>query len=140
MSIERTLSIIKPDATLKNVSGEIISILEKNDFKIIAQKRVQLSNKKAEEFYVVHSEKPFFQELTEFMSSSEIVVQVLESENAIKKYRKIMGSTNPAEAEKETIRAKFGDSIQCNAVHGSDSEENANTEISFFFSGLEIIS
>ena len=139
MNKKRTLSIIKPDATKKNITGKIISILEKNNFKIIAQKRLRLSQDKAEEFYSIHKDKPFFKELTQFMSSNEIVVQILERDDAVKKYREIMGATNPSEAEEETIRAKYGDSIQCNAVHGSDSEENAKIEINFFFSSLEII-
>ncbi len=139
MNLERTLSIIKPDATEKNLSGNIISIIEREKFKILAQKKLCLTARQAEKFYNVHSERAFYRDLVEFMISGSIIVQVLESVNAVDKYRELMGSTNPKEAKEGTLRALFGESIQCNAVHGSDSKENAEKEIRFFFSDIEIV-
>ena len=131
--MEMTLSIIKPDATKRNITGSINKIIEVNNLKIIAQKRIKLSKEKAEGFYAIHKEKPFFNELIEYMTSGPVIVQVLEGDNAVEKYRKIMGSTNPENAEEGTIRKKFGISIDKNSVHGSDSVENAKIEIDFFF-------
>ena len=139
MPIQRTLSIIKPDAMNSNLSGSIIKFIEEKGFKILAQKKIKLTRKQAEAFYAVHKERPFFGELVDFMLSGPISVQVLEADNAVILYREIMGSTNPEEAKPETIRKLFGQNIQCNAVHGSDSEENAIIETSFFFSQLEIL-
>ena len=139
MKKQRTLSIIKPDAMKLKLSGQIISFIENKDFDIIAQKKIRLSTKQAESFYSVHKDRPFFKELVDFMISGPILVQIIESEDAITNYRKIMGSTNPKEAEEDTIRKLYGTDIQCNAVHGSDSAENADIEIKFFFSNLEII-
>ena len=139
MPIQRTLSIIKPDAMNSRLSGSIIRFIEEKGFKILAQKKITLTRKQAEAFYAVHKERPFFGELVDFMLSGPISVQVLEADNAVILYREIMGSTNPEEAKPETIRKLFGQNIQCNAVHGSDSEENAIIEISFFFSQLELL-
>jgi nucleoside-diphosphate kinase len=139
MTIERTLSLIKPDATRRNLTGVINARLEEAGLRIIAQKRLLLTRQQAEQFYAVHRERSFFNELCEFMSSGPIVAQVLEGENAILKYREIMGATNPANAEEGTIRRDFGESIEANSVHGSDSSETAVKEIAFFFSELEII-
>ena len=139
MNKQITLSIIKPDAMHSKLSGKIITLIEEKGFEILAQKKIKLSKSQAEEFYAVHKEKPFFNELVSFMISGPILVQVLQAENAINLYRDIMGSTNPEEAEVDTIRRKFGKNIQCNAVHGSDSLENAKIEISFFFSTLDLI-
>ncbi len=136
---QRTLSIIKPDAILSKCQGKIIDFLEKKGFKIIAQKKIKLTRIQAEEFYNVHKERPFFKELVDFMISAEISVQVLESQNAVAYYREVMGETNPENAEDDTIRKLYGSNIQCNAVHGSDSLENADKEISFFFSKLELL-
>ena len=133
MSIERTLSIIKPDAVAKNVIGEIYTRFEKAGLRIVAAKMVKLSKSEAEDFYAVHRQRPFFNALATFMSSGPIMVQVLEGENAIKRNRDIMGATNPSEAAPGTIRADFADSIDANAVHGSDSSETAKQEIDFFF-------
>ena len=138
MAVERTLSIIKPDAVAKGVIGKIIDRFESNGLKVAGMKKLQLSRADAEQFYAVHSERPFFGELVEFMISGPVVVSVLEGENAVLKNRDLMGATNPKEAEAGTIRADFADSIDANAVHGSDSLENANIEISFFFSDREI--
>jgi nucleoside-diphosphate kinase len=138
MDIQRTLSIIKPDATAKNITGAINADIEAHGLRIIAQKRIILAKNQAERFYGVHSDKPFFQSLVNYMSSGPVVVQVLEGENAVGNYRDIMGATDPAKAELNTIRQKFGSSIENNAVHGSDSTENANREISFFFASTEI--
>mgnify|MGYP001177701805 FL=1 len=134
-----TFSIIKPDATKRNVSGSINKIIEDNGLKIVAQKRIKLSKKMAEDFYFIHNDKPFFNELIEYMTSEPVIVQVLKSDNAVNKYRKIMGSTNPENAESGTIRKEFGLNIQENSVHGSDSDENAKKEIEFFFKKDEII-
>ena len=139
MSIERTLSIIKPDATKRNITGKIISCFEESGLNIIAQKKIFLTKEQAEGFYSVHSEKPFFQDLVTFMTSAPIIVQVLECENAILKNREIMGATNPDDAEEGTIRKQFALSIEANSVHGSDSSEPAIEEIKYFFDESEII-
>ncbi|MCH9699710.1 MAG: nucleoside-diphosphate kinase [Gammaproteobacteria bacterium] len=133
MTVERTLSIVKPDAVAKNVIGEIYNRFEKAGLKIIAAKMIQLSRAQAEAFYAVHKERPFFNDLVEFMISGPVIAQVLEGDNAIAMNRQLMGATNPAEAESGTIRADFAESIDENAVHGSDSAETAAQEISFFF-------
>lgn len=137
--MERTLSILKPDAVAKNVTGKINSRFEENGLRIVAQKRVQLSQAEAEGFYAEHKERPFFGDLCAFMTSGPVVVQVLQGENAVLKNRDLMGATNPKEAEAGTIRADFADSIDANAVHGSDSLESAKREISYFFSQIDII-
>lgn len=138
MSNQRTLSIIKPDATRRNLTGKINAKIEDAGLRIIAQKRLQLTQAHAEAFYAVHKERAFFGELVEFMISGPVVVQVLEGDNAVAVYRDIMGATNPANAAEGTIRKEFAESIEANSVHGSDSLENAATEIAFFFSGIEI--
>ncbi|MEM0906733.1 MAG: nucleoside-diphosphate kinase [Pseudomonadota bacterium] len=138
MAIERTFSMIKPDATAKNVTGKIIDRLESAGLRVVASKRVHMSKAQAEAFYAVHKERPFYGELTEFMSSGPTVVQVLEGENAIAKNREVMGATNPAEAAEGTIRKDFASSIGENAVHGSDAPETAAEEIAFWFAGVEI--
>ena len=138
MSQERTISIIKPDAVAKNVIGEIYSRFEKAGLKIVAAKMMQLSEEKAGEFYAVHKERPFYGELIEFMTSGPVMVQVLEGENAIAKNRDVMGATNPKEAAAGTIRADFAESIDENAVHGSDGPDTAKAEIAFFFSDDEL--
>ena len=138
MSIEQTLSIIKPDATSRNITGQVNSIIEKSGLKIIGQKRIKLTKDTAGKFYEVHKERPFFQDLVSFMVSGPVIVQVLQGENAVSLYRKVMGATNPQEAEVGTIRKEFALSIEANSVHGSDSIENAKKEISFFFSETEI--
>ncbi len=137
--MERTLSIIKPDATTRNITGKVNAMIEETGLKIVAQKRLWLSESQAEEFYIEHKDKAFFSGLVEFMTSAPIVVQVLEGENAIEQYRKIMGATNPAVAEEGTIRKTFALSIDKNTVHGSDSPESAQREINFFFSKVEIV-
>ncbi len=137
--MEQTLSIIKPDAVKKGVIGKIVDRFESNGLRIAAMKKLQLSRQDAETFYAIHSERPFFNDLVEFMISGPVVVMVLEGENAMAKNRDLMGATNPAEAEPGTIRADFAESIDANAVHGSDSLENAAIEIAFFFSGREIV-
>ena len=139
MAIEQTLSIIKPDAVEKNVIGEIYSRFEKAGLKIIKAQMIHLSKEEAEGFYEVHKERPFFNDLVTFMISGPVMIQVLEGENAVLMNRELMGATNPKEADAGTIRADFADSIDANAVHGSDSDENALKEINFFFSGLELI-
>ena len=133
MAVERTLSIIKPDAVAKNVIGDIYSRFEKADLRIIGARMVHLSREDAEKFYAVHAERPFFNDLVSFMISGPVMVQCLEGENAIAKNRDLMGATNPKEAEKGTIRGDFADSIDANAVHGSDAEDTAANEIEFFF-------
>ena len=133
MAIERTLSIIKPDAVAKNVIGQIYSRFENAGLKIVAAKMVHLSQERAEGFYAVHKERPFFKDLVAFMTSGPVMVQVLEGENAVTKNRELMGATNPKNADAGTIRADFADSIDENAVHGSDSAENAAIEIAYFF-------
>ena len=139
MSIEQTLSIIKPDATKRSITGKINAKIEDAGLKIVAQKRIKLSKQQAEAFYGVHSEKPFFSDLVNFITSGPVVVQVLESDKAITKYREIMGATNPKEAKPGSIRAEFAESIEANSVHGSDSHENAKIEIEFFFNKDEIV-
>lgn len=139
MTVERTLSIIKPDAVAKSVIGQINARFEKAGLRIVAAKMTQLTKKQAEEFYAIHSERPFFNALVSFMSSGPVMLQVLEGTNAVMANRQIMGATNPKEAEKGTIRADFADSIDHNAVHGSDSADNAKQEISFFFKPEEIV-
>ena len=137
--MERTLSIIKPDATKRNLSGEINQIIEKNGLRIIAQKRIKLSLDQARKFYFIHSKKHFFNDLIKYMTSGPVVVQVLESTNAVDKYREIMGATNPEKANNGTIRKKLALNVQENSVHGSDSIENAKNEINFFFTQREIV-
>jgi nucleoside-diphosphate kinase len=139
MAIERTLSILKPDATRRNLTGQINARFEQAGLKIVAQKRMQLSEAQAGQFYAVHKERSFFGELVAFMVSGPVVVQVLEGENAVAKNREIMGATNPANAAAGTIRKDFAESIEANSVHGSDSLDNANIEIAYFFAGLEIV-
>lgn len=138
MTVQRTFSIIKPDAVAKNVIGQIYSRFEENGLRIVAAKMKQLSKKEAEDFYAVHKERPFFADLVAFMTSGPVMLQVLEGENAVAKNREIMGATNPKEAAAGTIRADFADSIDANAVHGSDSLENAAVEIAYFFSQSEV--
>lgn len=138
MAIERTFSIIKPDAVAKNVIGEIVSRFEKNGLRIVASKMLQLSQEQAEGFYAEHKERGFFKDLVSFMISGPVVVQVLEGENAVLKNRELMGATNPKEAAASTIRADFADSIDANAVHGSDALESAAREIAYFFSANEL--
>ncbi len=138
MAIERTLSIIKPDATRRNLTGAINQRLENAGLRIIAQKRLRLTRLQAEAFYDVHKERPFFGDLCTFMTSGPIVAQVLEGENAVTAYREVMGATNPANAAPGTVRKDFAESIEANSVHGSDSAENAANEIAFFFSRIEI--
>lgn len=138
MAVERTLSIIKPDATERNLTGKINSYIEDAGLRIIAQKRIQLIRNQAEAFYDVHKERSFFGELVDFMISGPVVIQVLEGENAIAKYREVMGATNPANADDGTIRKDFAIDVQNNSVHGSDAPETAAEEISFFFSKTEI--
>jgi nucleoside-diphosphate kinase len=140
MTVERTLSIVKPDAVAKNVIGQIYSRFEKVGLRIVAARMLQLSQREAEGFYAVHRERPFFRDLVKFMVSGPIMVQVLEGENAIARNRELMGATDPKKAEKGTIRADFADSIDANAVHGSDSAETARVEIAFFFPAIEICS
>jgi nucleoside-diphosphate kinase len=139
MAVERTLSIIKPDATRRNLTGKIVDRLESAGLRVVAQRRVRLSQRVAEEFYAVHKERPFFHDLVKFMISGPVVVQVLEGANAVAKNREVMGATNPANAAAGTIRKDFAESIEANSVHGSDSAENAANEIRFFFSDLEIV-
>ena len=138
MAIERTLSIIKPDAVAKNVIGKIVSRFEAAGLKIVAAKFIHLSRAEAEQFYAVHKERPFFKDLVDFMISGPVFVQVLEGENAIAKNRDLMGATDPKKAAAGTIRADFADSIDANAVHGSDAPETAANEVSFFFAGLNV--
>jgi nucleoside-diphosphate kinase len=139
MALDRTFSIIKPDATRRNLTGAINAVIEKGGLRIVAQKRLQLSRAQAEAFYAVHKERPFFASLVEFMTSGPVVVQVLEGENAVARYREVMGATNPANAAEGTIRKLFAESIEANSAHGSDSPENAAIEIAFFFAGIEIV-
>jgi nucleoside-diphosphate kinase len=138
MALERTLSIIKPDATRRNLTGKINARFEEAGFRIIAQKRLRLSRAEAEAFYAVHKARPFFNDLCTFMTSGPVVVQVLEAEDAVARNRDIMGATDPKKADKGTIRADFAESIEANSVHGSDSPENAMREIGFFFAEIEI--
>ena len=139
MAVTRTLSIIKPDATNRNLTGKINAKFEEAGLRIVAQKRIRMTKEQAGAFYAVHAERPFYDELCDFMSSAPVVVQVLEGEDAVAANRNVMGATNPAEADAGTIRKEFALSIGENSVHGSDSDENAAIEIAFFFSGLEIV-
>jgi nucleoside-diphosphate kinase len=139
MAIERTFSILKPDATRRNVTGGINALIEKSGLRIVAQKRIHMTQAQAESFYGVHKARPFFGSLVSFMISGPVVVQVLEGENAVAKYRDVMGATNPANAAPGTIRKEFAESIEANSAHGSDSVENAAIEIAYFFAGAEIV-
>ena len=139
MPTERTLSIIKPDATRRNLTGAVNDRFEKAGLRIVAQKRLHLTQQQAEAFYAVHKERPFYDSLVGFMTSGPVVAQVLEGENAVAKNREVMGATDPAKAAAGTIRKDFAESIEANSVHGSDSAENAATEIAFFFAGVEIV-
>jgi len=139
MANQRTFSIIKPDATKRNITGKINSYLEAAGLKIVGQKRIRLSKEQAEQFYAVHKERPFYNSLVEFMTSGPVVVQVLQGDDAVALNRKVMGATNPEEADAGTIRKDFAESIEANSVHGSDSAENAEIEISFFFNDNEIV-
>ncbi|WP_422014498.1 nucleoside-diphosphate kinase [Reyranella sp.] len=139
MAVERTFSILKPDATRRNLTGKINARFEEQGLRIVAQKRIQMSRQQAEAFYGVHKARPFFNDLCTFMTSGPVVVQVLEGENAVAKNREIMGATNPANADAGTIRKDFAESIEANSVHGSDSPENAAIEIAYFFAGSEIV-
>lgn len=139
MAIERTFSIIKPDATKRNITGKIVDRLEEAGLRVIASKRIHMSRDQAEGFYAVHRERPFFGDLCTFMTSGPVVVQVLEGENAIAKNREVMGATNPADAAPGTIRADFAESIEANSVHGSDGADTAAVEINFFFSDNELV-
>ena len=136
--MQKTFSIIKPDAVKRNLIGHINQMIESSELRILASKKMYLTKNQAEIFYEVHKERPFFNSLIEYMTSGPVQVQVLEGEDSVVKYRKIMGATNPAEAEEGTIRKLYAESIEANSVHGSDSEENAKIEISFFFSGSEL--
>ncbi len=139
MAVERTLSIIKPDATRRNLTGRVNAALEGAGLRIIAQKRLQLTEAQAEAFYAVHRERGFFRDLVRFMTSGPVVAQVLEGEGAVIRNREVMGATDPTKAASGTIRAEFAESIEANSVHGSDSPENAATEIAFFFAAIEIV-
>jgi nucleoside-diphosphate kinase len=139
MALERTFSIIKPDATRRNLTGKINAMLEGAGLRIIAQRRIQMTRAMAEGFYAVHAERPFFGDLCDFMTSGPVVIQVLEGEDAIAKNREVMGATNPEEAAEGTIRKTFAESIEANSAHGSDSVENAAIEISYFFADVEIV-
>ena len=139
MAVQRTFSIIKPDATARNITGKVNAKIEEAGLRIVAQKRLKLTKEQAGGFYAVHSERPFYNDLVNFMMSGPVVVQVLEGENAIAAYRKVMGATNPAEADAGTIRAEFAQSIDANTVHGSDAPETAAEEIKFFFTDDEIV-
>lgn len=139
MAVQRTFSIIKPDATDRNLTGAINAVIEQSGLRIVGQRRIRMSKADAEQFYAIHRERPFYEELVEFMTSAPVVVQVLEGENAVSKYREIMGATNPSEAAEGTIRKLYAKSIGENSVHGSDSDENANIEISQFFSEEDIV-
>lgn len=136
---QRTLSIIKPDATRRNLTGAINAKIEEKGLRIVGQKRIMLTTEQAQQFYEVHKERPFYGELVEFMTSGPVVVQTLEGEDAVAKYREVMGDTNPANAQPGTIRAEYAENIGANSVHGSDSEENAAREIAFFFSNIELV-
>lgn len=139
MAIERTFSILKPDATRRNLTGKINAVFEENGLRIVAQKRIHMTETQAKKFYEVHAARPFYGELVSFMTSGPVVVQVLEGENAVARHRDIMGATNPANAAEGTIRKMFAESIEANSVHGSDSLENAGIEIAYFFAGSEIV-
>lgn len=139
MTVQRTLSIIKPDATRRNLTGKINAKFEENGLRIVAQKRIRLTQDQARAFYEVHKERPFYDSLVAFMTSGPVVVQALEGENAVLKNREVMGATNPEKAAEGTVRKEFAESMEANSVHGSDSDENAAREISFFFSECEIV-
>ena len=139
MAVSRTFSIIKPDATRRNLTGAVTKMLEDAGLRVVASKRIAMSKEQAEGFYAVHKERPFFGELVEFMTSGPVVVQVLEGEDAVARNRKVMGATNPADADEGTIRKTYAESIEANSVHGSDSEDNAAIEIEFFFDENEIV-
>ncbi|MDE2184010.1 MAG: nucleoside-diphosphate kinase [Alphaproteobacteria bacterium] len=139
MAVERTLSIIKPDATRRNLTGEIVARFEKAGLRVVAQRRIRLSKAQAEAFYAVHAARPFYKSLVEFMTSGPVVVQVLEGENAIARNREVMGATDPSKAAAGTIRKDFAESIEANSVHGSDAPETALNEVKFFFSELDIV-
>ena len=139
MAVQRTFSIIKPDATRRNITGKVNAMLEGAGLRIVAQKRIKMTREQAEGFYAVHKERPFYDDLCTFMTSGPVVVQVLEGENAIEKNREVMGATNPADAAPGTIRAEFAESIEANSVHGSDAPETAAQEIAFFFGEGEIV-
>ncbi len=139
MAVQRTFSIIKPDATRRNLTGKVNAMLEAGGLRIVAQKRIHMTQAQAASFYGVHKERPFFKSLCDFMTSGPVVVQVLEGENAVARNREIMGATNPANAEPGTIRKEVAESIEANSVHGSDSPENAAIEIAYFFAGSEIV-
>ena len=139
MAVTRTFSIIKPDATRRNLTGAVTKMLEDAGLRVVASKRIQMTKEQAEGFYAVHKERPFFGELVDFMISGPVVVQVLEGEDAVKRNRDVMGATNPADADEGTIRKSYAESIEANSVHGSDSDENAKTEIEFFFTEDEIV-
>ncbi|NCP19939.1 MAG: nucleoside-diphosphate kinase [Erythrobacter sp.] len=139
MAVTRTFSIIKPDATRRNLTGAVTKMLEEAGLRVVASKRIQMTEDQAKKFYEVHAERPFYGELVDFMTSGPVVVQVLEGEDAVKRNRDVMGATNPADADEGTIRKAFAESIEANSVHGSDSDENAATEIAFFFNDDEIV-
>jgi nucleoside-diphosphate kinase len=139
MAVERTLSIIKPDATRRNITGAIVARFEEAGLRVVAQRRMQLTPDQAEQFYAVHKERAFFDDLCTFMTSGPVVIQVLEGEDAIAKNREVMGATNPANADEGTIRRDFGESVEANSVHGSDAPETAAEEIAFFFAGTDIV-
>ena len=139
MAVTRTFSIIKPDATRRNLTGAVTKMLEDASLRVVASKRIQMTREQAEGFYAVHKERPFFGELVEFMISGPVVVQVLEGEDAVKRNRDVMGATNPADADEGTIRKTYAESIEANSVHGSDSDENAKIEIDFFFNEDELV-
>lgn len=139
MATERTFSIIKPDATRRNLTGKVTAMLEEAGLRVVASKRIRMTKEQAEGFYAVHKERPFFNDLVSFMISGPVVVQVLEGENAVARNREVMGATNPAQADEGTIRKAFAESIEANSVHGSDSQENAKIEINYFFKPEEIV-
>ncbi len=139
MTVEKTLSIIKPDATSRNITGKINALIEDAGLRIVAQKRIRMTREQVESFYIAHAERSFYSELCDYMSSGPVVVQVLEAESAISRYREVIGNTNPANAKDGTIRKEFGINVQQNSVHGSDTVETADWEISFFFSDAEIL-
>ena len=139
MAVTRTFSIIKPDATRRNLTGAVTKMLEDAGLRVVASKRIQMSEDQAKKFYEVHAERPFYGELCDFMTSGPVVVQVLEGEDAVKRNREVMGATNPADADEGTIRKTYAESIEANSVHGSDSDENAAKEIAFFFDEDEIV-
>ena len=139
MAVTRTFSIIKPDATRRNLTGAVTKMLEEAGLRVVASKRIQMTREQAEGFYAVHKERPFFGELVDFMISGPVVVQVLQGEDAVNRNRDVMGATNPADADEGTIRKAFAESIEANSVHGSDSDENAKIEIEFFFNEDEIV-